>query len=47
LHFKQGLVRRNADRPDIAARQMATAAKQRQNPARIGVLVAANGQAEP
>ena len=42
-----GLVRRDADRADLVLGDMAAAADQRQDPARIGILAAADIHAEP
>jgi hypothetical protein len=46
-HLEIGFGRADADRADLVAGDMATAAQQRQQPARIGVLAAADVHAEP
>src|SRR3546814_8204356 len=43
----QGLARSDADRADLVLGHMAAAAKQRQDPARVGVLAATDVEAEP
>src|SRR5205085_12480910 len=45
--FEQGLVRGDADRADLALGDMAAATQQRQEPARIGIVPAADVHAEP
>ena len=46
-NFKQRFARGNPDRADVAPADVAAAAQQRQDPARIGILVATGIEAEP